>query len=199
MTTESMIELISQHTLWSGLGKSLYGEQHWLRTFKFADLIMKQLMKRKEAGTLDPEVIGMAALMHDIGRVHDGDDEFHGFRGVATTIRVACTIFAQPSQLTIALSPGMDIPNIYTVQQKLGRIADIVCRHSEAGPGDYLEMQVVKDANKLDRVRFGGQEHVDASRLAFPDISMGVLGGAFSIVGIDPATGEERISDVDNN
>jgi hypothetical protein len=98
----------------------------------------------------DKVVVTMAALLHDIGRLHDNDDPDHGYR-------VAPSLFDAATDLA------------WVDPVEWGKIAHIVFEHCLPGPGDFLEMQIVKDADKLDlfRNKMGGP---DPHRLAL-DIS----------------------------
>lgn len=174
MNTESMIELVAEQALWESLVSSRYGEAHWLRVFKLTDKIINCLMlERKTKLVVNKGIVGLASLLHEIGRIHDGKDPNHGFRGASIAFRVAGNIFATgPNKLALATPKGMQAKLV-----ELGRIADIVNRHCMKGPGDYLEMQIVKDADKLDRVRIKGAASVDVDRLAL-DVSRSLVGEA---------------------
>ena len=163
MDVESMVELVVEQTLWDGLVGGVHGEKHWLRVFKLADKIINCMtLNIKTRLVVNRGVVGLAALLHDVGRIHDGRDYDHGYRGAAIAFKVAGNVFASgKNQLDLATPTGF-----HKKMVELGKIADIVSRHCLPGPGDYLEMQIVKDADKLDRVRFGGKKAVDVNRLA---------------------------------
>lgn len=165
MDVESMIEMVVEHALWDKLAEGIHGEKHWLRVFKLADKIMSCLMlARKTKLVVNKGMVGMAALLHDIGRVNDGADPDHGYRGAPIAFKLAASLMAQgQNKIALATPKGF-----YAKMAELGRIADIVSRHCLPGPGDYLEMQIVKDADKLDRVRLGGPDAVDLDQLALP-------------------------------
>ena len=163
MNTDSMIELVVEQALWKGLIAGIHGEAHWLRVFKLTEKIINcMVLARKDKLVVNRGVIGLSALLHDIGRVNDGKDPDHGYRGAPVAFRVAGNIMAKgKNQLKLATPKGFHAGMV-----ELGKIADIVTRHCFPGPGDYLEMQIVKDADKLDRVRLNGVEAVDLDRLA---------------------------------
>lgn len=169
MNTESMIELIVEQAIWDGIAGSSHGEAHWLRVFKLADKMINRMalmVKGNNKLVVNRGVVGFAALLHDVGRVHDGRDPAHGYRGASTAVRVATTIYASGKNQWDLILPK----DFHKKVAELGMIADIVNRHCLKGPGDYLEMQIVKDADKLDRVRFSGKRSVDVDRLAL-DVS----------------------------
>jgi len=132
-------------------------------------------MKGKNRLVVNRGVVGLGALLHDIGRVHDGKDLDHGFRGAPIAFKVAGNVFAS-NQSAMATPKGF-----YGKMAELGKVCDIVARHCLPGPGDYLEMQIVKDADKLDRVRFGGVKSLDVNRLAWPDICVPIIDDAINL------------------
>jgi len=172
-----MIEMVAENVLWEGIKDTMYGESHWRRTFLIADAMCKQLPANRE-------VVGMAALLHDIGRVGVKPDSYHGYRGAGQALRVAGNIMAtNPLQNAVP-------KHFYAMMVNIGMITDIVNRHClESHDDDYLELQVVRDANILDRVRFGGRAMIDVERLSLRHVSEPLIGYAMEILEDTP---EER-------
>jgi hypothetical protein len=177
MNLNSIIEEIAKQALWDGLADGLYGEKHWRRTFLLADAIAKEVPANKE-------IIGLAALLHDIGRLNHKQDSFHGYRGAAQALRVTANIFA------VDFLGGVLPDDFFGRMVILGKIIDIVNRHClEPHDDDPIELQVVRDANILDRVRFKGRDSIDPQYLALRHVSEGLIDYALEILEDTP---EER-------
>jgi len=114
----------------------IHGLSHAARVLVWAD----QLVRRLEESTVavDGEAVRWAAALHDIGRLDDGRDRQHGERSAAWLER-------NYRLLPVALDA-----------RRLSAIAYIcrwhVPRDGEA-PAMTVELQCLKDADGLDRVR----------------------------------------------
>jgi len=173
MNLDSMIEAVAEQTIWPKLTDGIYGEGHWRRTFMLAERIMKSTGGHNG-------IVGYASLCHDIGRVNHERDRQHGYRGASIAIRIAATGYA-------VTAPTMANNEFYGMMVILGKIADIVSRHSLDHAPDYLEFQVVHDANILDRVRFDGRESIDVNMFAMPEVSEPLIDYAMELLEADPA------------
>ena len=171
MNLDAMIEAVAEQAIWPGLLKSKYGDRHWRRTFKLAEMIMEQ------AGGHNG-IVGYAALCHDIGRVSDLQDANHGFRGASIAMRIAAQSYATMPMPQNQFNGTMVI---------LGKIEDIVSRHCLDHEPDYLEMQIVHDANILDRVRFDGVASINPEMFALPDVSIPLIAAAMELLESEPA------------
>ena len=136
-----------------------HGVSHWERTAIFAGWIADEA--DFELSQIQRNVILMSAICHDLGRTNDGHDPLHGYAGVLPAIRfmdslrVLETIFIwQKGGPTQACHPA-------------GKIMDIIIHHVDNSPGSIEEMQIVKDADKLDHMRFG-KETLIKERLCLP-------------------------------
>lgn len=144
----------------SELGElSPHGRGHVCRT-----AILAQAIQLHVGGDL--QMIVAAALLHDIGRIDDKGDAMHGYRGVYYAIQ--------------AMMDPLWVNCVALNMAKKGMVTDIIIHHCEPGPGTFLEMQIVKDADKLDRVRFQGENILvssvlDIQRLHFKEISIGMI------------------------
>ncbi len=170
MNFDTKIELVAEQALWAGLSKSVHGDSHWRRTFLLAEMIMAETGGHRH-------IVGYSALMHDIGRLHSDPDRNHGYRGASFAIRIAGNDYAN--------SP-LSTNEFYGTMVILGKIAEIVSRHCLPDIPDYLEMQIVHDANILDRVRFNGRDSIDVSRFALPDVSEPLIDAALELLDEEP-------------
>jgi len=173
MNLVEMINAVAERAIWAGIVNGIYGIDHWRRTFKLAEAIMKKTGGNKH-------IVSFAALCHDIGRVNHNRDRNHGYRGASVAIRVAGNIFAA-NPMSMALPKDFNGTMVV-----MGKIADIVSRHCLDHRPDYLEMQIVNDANILDRVRFDGKRSIDVSKFAMPEVSKKLIKTALKMLKDDP-------------
>jgi hypothetical protein len=147
----------------------MHGTKHAFRCMLIASRILKEIPQA------EPAVVICAATFHDVGRVHDGADPLHGYRGVPRVLSIMDAL------------KNPQYPNFQTGAWEVikGKVAEIVAGHSFPGPGIGINAQVMRDANKLDRVRFG-EDALDVSRLAL-DVSKELIGFALDLV---DSTGE---------
>lgn len=146
---------------------SPHGRGHAYRT-----AILAKAIQLRVGGNV--EMVVAAGLLHDVGRIHDKGDPMHGYRGVYYAIQA----MMDPVWVNCMLPLNMS---------NKGMVTDIIIHHCEPGPGTFLEMQIVKDADKLDRVRFQGDNELsavlDVDRLHFKDISADMILGAQALLG----------------
>ncbi|MCK5612497.1 hypothetical protein KAR91_62065 [Candidatus Pacearchaeota archaeon] len=109
----------------------------------------------RDAG--DAGLIMCGAAFHDIGRINDGADPDHGFRAARQVLVAA-------NQVALSLPEMLPVGRSEQDVWK-GKLLDIVFHHCEFGPGTFIEMQICKDADRLDRFRLGPTA-LDPSRLA---------------------------------
>ena len=121
---------------WLAHGSELHGVDHLMRVFILQELICDKL---EAAGQkIDRQVTRWASIVHDVGRVDDGLDLDHGWRSAAWV----------KEHLANDMSPEMMDAVTYCIHWH-------VPPDSEA-PVMTPELQVLKDADSLDRVRFDG-------------------------------------------
>jgi uncharacterized protein len=111
---------------------------HSARVLVWANFVARKL---ETAGTrIDREVVRWAAVCHDCRREHDGDDPAHGERGAAW-------FGAHAATLAPALTPAQVAAVQATIRWHVP--PDRAC------PRMTPELQCLKDADAVDRVRFG--------------------------------------------
>jgi putative nucleotidyltransferase with HDIG domain len=123
MTINERIALIEKHKKYR---EGIHGKKHARNVCILAARIAERC-----GG--DQEVIQWAALLHDIGRVNDGVDPWHGKRGA---------IIAERIMKKEKLKPNMEM------------VEQCIVQHCESSRILH-EAKVVSDADKLDRFRFG--------------------------------------------
>lgn len=178
MNLDAMIESVAEQAIWPQITKGLYGEGHWRRTFLLAERIMETVGGHNG-------IVGYAALCHDIGRVNYAQDRNHGYRGASLAMRIAANGYAQSGQA------GLYSTNEFNgMMVILGKITDIVSRHSLDHRPDYLEFQIVHDANVLDRVRHDGRKSIDVDHFAIPEVSEPLIDYALELLEGAPEDGD---------
>lgn len=139
---------------WLSHDSEIHGVDHMARVFILQELICEKL---ENLGiTVDREVTKWASMAHDVGRVDDGLDLEHGRRS-AQWIK---------DHLSEKMSPELMDKVTYTVHWH-------VPSDNEA-PVMTPELQVLKDADALDRVRLGD---LDPTYLR-TEVSPGLIGVA---------------------
>lgn len=127
---------------WLAHDSQLHAVDHMARVFIMQELICQQLAS--QGVTVNRTATRFATMVHDVGRIDDGADPQHGSRSAAW----------MRQNLADKMSPtDMDVAS-YIVHWH-------VPDDSEA-PVMTTELQVMKDADGLDRVRLGD---LDVSRL----------------------------------
>lgn len=123
------------HTSWLSHESEIHGIDHMTRVFILQELICDRL--EEQGITVNREATRWAAMAHDVGRVDDGIDAQHGRRS-AEWIK---------NNLSGRMSPEL-----------LDTVTYIVHWHvppDHEAPVMTTELQVLKDADGLDRVRLG--------------------------------------------
>lgn len=93
-------------------------------------LLCAVLARRLDLNQAETLELMLAAVVHDLGRIHNGNDAAHGSRS-----------------MMLALAAGVQLPYIAT---------SIVAEHSRADRKNQSHLlNVFKDADALDRVRTG--------------------------------------------
>lgn len=133
--SEQLLRAYEPREEWLAHDSDIHGVGHMTRVFILQELICDGLEQLDIP--VDREVIRYAAMAHDVGRVDDGLDLEHGKR---STEWIA-------SNLAKRMSPEMLDAVTYCVYWH-------VPPDSEA-PVMSTELQVLKDADGLDRVRLG--------------------------------------------
>jgi hypothetical protein len=176
MNLSAMIEAVAEQAIWSGLVAGIYGEGHWRRTFKLAEMLMQKTPRAHK------HIVGLACLCHDIGRLNHMSDRNHGYRGASIAMRIAANLFAQHP---------MGGNEFYGAMVTIGKVSDIVSRHCLNHRPDYLEFQIVHDANILDRVRFEGRASIDVKKFSIPKISIPLIDAALELLESEPEDDEK--------
>ncbi len=94
------------------------------------------------------EAARLAGLWHDIGREHDGGDYFHGARSAGKVIGLGLHRGIALPILEVALLAV----NFHNVEDRRGEDA---ARYATDPAAALAVFRVLKDADALDRVRFG--------------------------------------------
>lgn len=142
---DDIVELAKNAMMNPDLADGPHGTGHWRRTAALALLIKQEILS-----PADDRLLEAAAVLHDIGRINEEADPLHGLRGLKSAAHILSCIM-----------PGFK-------RLECGKILDIVAHHCDPGFGTYIEMRIVMDADKLDRLRFG-DDKLDIDRLAFPN------------------------------
>lgn len=122
-------------SLWLSHDSEIHGIDHMTRVFILQELICDKLEKN---GTMvDRDVTRWAAITHDVGRVDDGLDLEHGRRSAGWIHK----------HLNEKMSPELMDKVTYTVHWHVPS--------DDQAPVMTTELQVLKDADALDRVRLG--------------------------------------------
>jgi HD domain len=118
--------------------RGVHGIAHAARVLVWANAIANSL--RKAGQPLDLAVVRWAAVLHDTRRRRDRDDEAHG-------IRAAMWVRERGASGLAALSANQREAVAYCVQWHVPP--------DEHAPEMTAELTCLKDADSLDRVRFG--------------------------------------------
>lgn len=113
----------------------IHGVEHMTRVFILQELICDEL--ERLGVTVDRQVTRFAAMAHDVGRVDDGLDLEHGRRSAEWIA----------THLADRMSPDVLDAVTYCVYWHVPP--------DDAAPVMTIELQVLKDADGLDRVRLG--------------------------------------------
>jgi HD superfamily phosphodiesterase len=108
-------------------------------------------------GAWQVDAVRLAGLWHDIGREHDGGDYFHGARSAGKVIGLGLHRGVAPLALEVALLAV----TFHNVEDRRGEEA---ARRATDPGGALAVYRVLKDADALDRVRFG-RNHLDPKQL----------------------------------
>ena len=133
--TEELLRQFKPRKGWLAHDSYIHGVSHMARVFVLQELICNELEKQSMA--INRTATRYAAMAHDVGRVHDGVDDDHGRRSAAW----------MKQNLADKMSP-----------EDLDVATYIVHWHSlpdRDAPVMTAELQVLKDADGLDRVRLG--------------------------------------------
>lgn len=130
---ESLIREYQPQESWLRHDSTIHGIGHLTRVFILQELISNQLVRDGEI--LNQQALRWAAISHDVGRVDDGLDPQHGRRSAQW----------MHENLREAMSPEtLDIAT-YIVRWHVP--------NDWEAPKMTLELQILKDADALDRVR----------------------------------------------
>lgn len=120
---------------------------HGIRHSRNVLYLATSLAKGLNLNEMDLDIIAFSAALHDVGRIHNGEDPHHGKRSVQK-------INKHPEIYRI-------LHNMFTGSQ-IERIERLISEHCIEDNGNDPLMSCLKDADALERVRFNG---LDASFL----------------------------------
>lgn len=146
-STEEIEALLSKF-MSSEMLAGIHGTKHAFRTMLIAGKILAEIPHA------DPAVVICASTFHDVGRINDGHDPLHGFRGVPRVLEI----------MELIRNPDCPEPETGAWDVVKGKVANIVANHWLPGFGIGFDAQVVKDADRLDLLRMGPGK-LDPSRL----------------------------------
>lgn len=145
-----------------------HGSDHTRRVGFFARVIGENVGLSKE----DMKILLYAVQNHDIGREHDWEDKEHGQKSVEKLkqIRGDGAFFTFGNKDGIY---GPDIELVYFMMENHSKSnreneAAIMQLPKEKQDRYRLMLNCLKDADKLDRIRLGKYDGLDASRLQLP-------------------------------
>ena len=133
--TEQLLREFEPQQSWLMHDSHVHGVEHMARVFILQELICQKL--EVQDIKLNRDALRWAAMTHDVGRVDDGIDIYHGRRSSKWI----------EENLSAQMSPEMLDTVTYIVHWHVPSDAD--------APVMTIELQVLKDADALDRVRLG--------------------------------------------
>lgn len=133
--SEQLLRDFEPQESWLAHESYLHGVGHLTRVFIMQELICNLL--EEQGITVNRQATRWAAIVHDVGRVDDGPDLDHGMRSAAW----------MKNNLQDKISPETLDVATYIVHWHVP--------HDEEAPEMIRELQVLKDADGLDRVRLG--------------------------------------------
>lgn len=131
--SEQLLRRFEPQEEWLAHDSQLHGVGHMTRVLILQELIAERL--EQSGAAMNREALRYGAMAHDIGRLDDGTDPEHGERS-AQWIRAHLADRMMPEALDIAT---------YIVRWHVPP--------DNAAPDMTIELQVLKDADGLDRVR----------------------------------------------
>lgn len=137
-----MKDMVQRHTLYHIIG--CHGQTHLARV-----AIMGEAIRIHLHSSLPAHAVMIAGMTHDMGRTDDSQDLEHAIKGLEGATRVMLSL--EPSDVVFG-NP------IY------GEIIHAIIHHSDNAPGCTELEKILKDADKLDRLR-GGDHNLAVSRL----------------------------------
>ncbi len=153
---------------WFAYPSELHGVSHTRRVHIHAQRLTRELAWAE----LDARLALTAALWHDIGRTHDGEDPGHGGVSALRAVRFGLTDALAPADADVVLFAV----TFHCLPDELGE-REAPHWHEEARPGDSRRaepernlriLRLLKDADALDRVRLGPWEAADPRQLRHP-------------------------------
>lgn len=145
-----LTEILLLHMLNPELIGGGHGVKHALHTVMIAEQLHEDL-----GHTGNDVAVRCAAAFHDIGRLSSGGDMSHGFRGVPVSM-------AAMDDISDHLLPSQTVDWL----EAKGMVACIIAMHCYPIMGNFTEMKIVMDADKLGRYRMGVKNWPDPDRLA---------------------------------
>lgn len=125
---------------WFRNPNGVHGVKHSKNVFYLADILADSI----DLSERERQILAVSSVFHDIGRVHDGEDRKHGF---LSWEKLQCI----PEYRSITS---------HFCEKEIETIKCLICSHcieDKSFPLDDIRLlQCLKDADALDRVRFGG-------------------------------------------
>lgn len=162
---EQLLREFEPQAAWLCHDSHLHGVDHMTRVFILQELICQGLID--QGVKVNQTATRYAAMVHDVGRVNDGTDPEHGQRSAAwMTEHLVDKLSAE----------DLDVAT-YIVHWHVPT--------DEAAPVMTTELQVMKDADGLDRVRLGD---LDPARLR-TDIARSLVATATELEALSSSIG----------
>lgn len=125
---------------WFRNPNGVHGVKHSKNVFYLADILADSI----DLSERERQILAVSPVFHDIGRVHDGEDRKHGF---LSWEKLQCI-------------PEYRLITSHFCEKEIETIKCLICFHcieDKSFPLDDIRLlQCLKDADALDRVRFGG-------------------------------------------
>jgi putative nucleotidyltransferase with HDIG domain len=123
------------------------------------------------------EAVLRAALWHDIGRTHDGGDHLHGGKSAGKVVGLGLHRGLEPRVVEVALHAV----TFHSTADRYGEESAAYLVDPESG---LLVFKLLKDADALDRVRFGAGRLDEAQLRLAP--SRGLVRDAWGLLAAVP-------------
>ena len=152
--SEELLRRFETKESWLVHKSELHGVAHMTRVFLLQEIICEQL--EQDGIAINREAVRFAAMAHDVGRLNDNSDPYHGERS-AEWMKTHLADKISPETMDLATyAVHWHVPSDY------------------AAPVMTPEITALKDADSLDRVRLGD---LDPSYLR-TDIAKGLVATA---------------------
>lgn len=141
----NLLDIAQKHTLEpTKLENGLHGREHWKRVAMMANWLSERYGGNKAA-------IISGAILHDIGRINDGEDPRHGYRAV---VSATAAMMEEDWLLPVPTPIGSEDGFLSLSLPQIGKACCAVAHHCLGqGLQPTLEMKLVRLADQLDLFR----------------------------------------------